>query len=101
MPDSLNCVQYKQIEENIKDLYLIVNMKDAYKNYYSLNKNEELKITINKYSNISSAFESWFDINFPNYKSDADENYKRLKNKVIDFIDNSIKEEKITQNKEI
>lgn len=76
-------------------------MKDAYKNYYSLNKNEELKITINKYSNISSAFESWFDINFPNYKSDADENYKRLKNKVIDFIDNSIKEEKITQNKEI
>lgn len=101
LPDSLNCLQYKQIEGNIKDLYLIVNMKDTYKNYYSLNKNDELKITINKYSNISSAFESWFDINFPNYKSNADENYKRLKNKVIDFIDNSIKEEKTIQNKEI
>lgn len=41
----------------------------------------------------SFAFESWFDINFPKFKSDTNENYKILKDKVIKFIDDCIDEE--------
>ena len=57
LPDINNCIKYEQIESNFKELYLTVNNKKAYKNYYNLNKDDELKITVNKYQNISSAFE--------------------------------------------
>lgn len=101
LPDINNCVKYEQIETHFKDLYLTLNNKKAYKNYYNLNRDDELKITINKYTNISSAFESWFDINFPKFKSDTNENYKILKDKVIKFIDDCIIEEGESDNKEI
>lgn len=101
LPDINDCVKYNQIEKYIEKIYITVNSKDVYKNYYNLNKEEEMKITINKYSNIASAFESWFDINFPDFKSDTNENYKILKNKVIGYIDDCIKEEKRVENKEI
>lgn len=101
LPDSYDCIKYNQIEDNIKNIYLTVNKKDVYKSYYDLNKDDELKVTINKYSNISSAFESWFDINFPKFKSDTSENYKILKNNVIKFIDDCIRQEDAKENKEI
>lgn len=101
LPDINNCVKYEQIESNFKELYLTVNNKKAYKNYYNLNKDDELKITVNKYQNISSAFESWFDINFPKFKSNSNENYRILKDKVTNFIDDCINEEEKRENKEI
>lgn len=101
LPDINNCIKYEQIEKHLKDLYLTVNNKEAYKNYYNLNRDDEIKITINKYHNISSAFESWFDINFPNFKSKTNENYRILKEKVIKFIDDGINEEKEDENREI
>ena len=101
LPDINSCVKYGQIETHFKDLYLTINNKKAYKNYYNLNRNDEFKITINKYHNISSAFESWFDINFPKFKSDKNENYKILKDKVIKFIDDCINQEDESDNKEI
>lgn len=101
LPDINNCIKYEQIESNFKELYLTVNNKKAYKNYYNLNKDDELKITVNKYQNISSAFESWFDINFPKFKSNSNENYRILKDKVTNFIDDCINEEDKRENKEI
>lgn len=101
LPDINSCVKYGQIEAHFKDLYLTINNKKAYKNYYNLNRDGEFKITINKYHNISSAFESWFDINFPKFKSNTNENYKILKDKVIKFIDDCINEEDESDNKEI
>ena len=101
LPDINSCIKYGQIETHFKDLYLTINNKKAYKNYYNLNKDDEVKITINKYHNISSAFESWFKINFPKFKSGTNENYKILKDKVIKFIDDCIKEENESDNKEI
>lgn len=101
LPDTNSCIKYGQIETHFKDLYLTINNKKAYKNYYNLNRDDEAKITINKYHNISSAFESWFDINFPKFKSDTNENYKMLKDKVIKFIDDSINEENESDNREI
>ncbi len=101
LPDINNCIKYEQIESNFKELYLTVNNKKAYKNYYNLNKDDELKITVNKYQNISSAFESWFDINFPKFKSNSNENYRILKDKVTNFIDDCINEEEKRENKEI
>ncbi len=93
LPDINSCVKYGQIETYFKDLYLTINNKKAYKNYYNLNKDDELKITINKLHNILSAFESWFDINFPKFKSDTNENDRILKDKVIKFIEDCIIEE--------
>ena len=101
LPDTNSCVKYGQIETHFKDLYLTINNKKVYKNYYNLNRDDEFKITINKYHNISSAFESWFDINFPKFKSDTNENYKILKHKVIKFIKDCINEEDESDNKEI
>lgn len=101
LPDINSCIKYEQIETHFKDLYLTINNKKAYKNYYNLNRDEEHKITINKYHNISSAFESWFDINFPKFKSDTNQNYRILKGKVVDFIDDCINEEDESDNKEI
>lgn len=65
------------------------------------NEIKDITNTFNKYHNISSAFESWFDINFPKFKSDTNENYKILKDKVIKFIDDCINEEDESDNKEI
>lgn len=101
LPDINSCVKYEQIETHFKDLYLTINNKKAYKNYYNLNRDDELKITVNKYQNISSAFESWFDINFPKFKSNSNENYRILKDKVTNFIDDCINEEEKRENKEI
>ena len=101
LPDINSCVKYEQIETHFKDLYLTINNKKAYKNYYNLNRDDELKITVNKYQNISSAFESWFDINFPKFKSNSNENYRILKDKVTNFIDDYINEEEKRENKEI
>lgn len=70
LPDINSCIKYEQIKTNFKDLYLTINNKGAYKNYYNLNRDDELKVTIDKYHNISSAFESWFDINFPEFKDE-------------------------------
>ncbi len=101
LPEEKNCIKYEQIKDYLGNIYLTVNKESIYKNYYNLNQEEQRKITINKYANISSAFESWFDENFPKFKSDTNENYKMLKNKVLDFIKKCIDEEVEDENKEI
>jgi len=111
--DNVDYVAYKvskmdgDFEENLTK-YLKDNYGEDYKEYVGIAydepkriKDDEHKITINKYHNISSAFESWFDINFPKFKSDTNENYKILKDKVIKFIDDCINEEDESDNKEI
>ena len=84
----------------IDKLYFSINQKGVYRNYYDLNVEEETKITINKYHNISSAFESWFDINFSKFKSKSDENYLNIKNNILEYINNN-KESACKEEKEI
>ncbi len=101
LPDINSCIKYSQIEQYFKNIYLTINNKKAYKSYYNLNRDNELKITINKYHNISSAFESWFDISFPKFKSNTNEKYGILKNRVVTFIEDCINKENENDNKEI
>lgn len=89
IPDSIDIIKFDQIEKNIDKLYFSINQKGVYRNYYDLNVEEETKITINKYHNISSAFESWFDINFPEFKSESDKNYLNIKNNILKYINNN------------
>ncbi len=87
LPRYVSSLKLLNVEDKIPDLYNIINDERAYLSHFPSNSNDERYINIDKYTKISSAFESWFDLVFPNFKSTKNQRYKAVKIEAIDSLE--------------
>ena len=94
--DDLNCICLDDVSKNYKRLYKCIIDNDFLVHYYPLNVKEDSYVDNDKYTQVSSAFESEFRNLFPNFKSNINEEFKIVKNGLLKYISN--KKNKFDQN---
>lgn len=86
LPNSIYETRLNKIENGFEGLFNTLNNCGGYNLHFPDNQYDEDHLDIDKFLRGASAFESWFDINFDDFKSDTDSLYKALKTDVLDFI---------------
>ncbi|MFV0249755.1 MAG: hypothetical protein ACK5HP_01785 [Bacilli bacterium] len=86
LPNSIYETRLNKIENQFENLFNTLNKCGGYNLHFPDNQYDEDHVDIDKFLRVASAFESWFDINFDDFKSDTDLLYKILKNDVLKFI---------------
>lgn len=86
--DDLNCIRLDDVTQKYKKLYKCIVDKDFLVHYYPLNKREDSYVDNDKYTQVSSAFESEFRKLFPDFKSTINEEYKIVKSGLLRYISN-------------
>ena len=95
--DDLNCIRLDDVIEKYSKLYKNIIHEDFLIHYYPLNKKEDLLVDNDKYTQVSSAFESEFRKLFPDFKSSINEEYKEIKTGILKHVSN--KKNKLKRNK--
>lgn len=95
--DDLNCIRLDDVKEKYSKLYKNIINEDFLIYYYPLNKKEDSLVDNDKYTQVSSVFESEFRKLFPDFKSSINEEYKEIKNGILKHISN--KKIKLKKNK--
>lgn len=89
LPRFIHSLKLGDVEDRFENIYKVINDKNAYLNHYSANSSDDRYIDIDKYLKITASFESWFGMNFPEFKSKKDKIYKDIKGKTIEFLEES------------
>jgi hypothetical protein len=80
--DILGCVRIENCDNHFVDLFNIVTNNEFLTNYYPYNNSDFNEIDINKYIQISAAFESEFTRKYPKFKTTINANYKFIKDDI-------------------
>lgn len=83
------------LETHLESLYNEINKNPFLKEFLPKNTYDSNHIDINQFLQVTSTFESEFDRTYPNYKSKKNTNYKRIKDKVLEYLENC----KVDENK--
>lgn len=87
LPNKYKQIQIKDLFEHMEDLYNEINNNSFIYNSLPKNSYDSEHLDNNTFINITSAFESEFDRAYPNYKANKNANYKRVKNKILKYIE--------------
>ncbi len=80
-------IQFENIEKNYVKLYSEITKDRFITSYYPTNKNESNLVNDIKYISLASAFESEFNELFPKHKSLTNENFSKVKNQLLAYVE--------------
>lgn len=85
---SLNTVRLEDLDNKFSRIYKEVIKKKFLTEYYPLSTNDDHYIDNDKYTSVSSAFESEFDKLYPKFKSTISSEYDEIKKLILKSISN-------------
>ena len=90
LPENLDYVRLNDISNNYNKLYQNIIKENFYIEHYPYNNSDSSYINNSKYMQVSSSFESEFGKVFPDFKSNINEAYKVVKNKLLNYTKNQL-----------
>lgn len=81
--ENINSIRLENIKKNYKKIFKGIKEKDFLIGYYPDNKKDNSYVDNDKYTQVSSAFESEFRRLFPDFKSSINEDYKKIKDSIL------------------
>lgn len=86
--DDLNCIRLDDVKDKHSKLFKSIVNEDFLIHYYPLNKREDSLVDNDKFTQVSSVFESEFRKLFPDFKSTINNEYKAIKCSLLKYISN-------------
>lgn len=87
LPDNHKQISILDLENYMEAIYNAINENPFIDESLPNNTYDSNHVSVEDFIRTTSAFESEFDRTYPNYKANKNANYKRVKNKILKYIE--------------
>ena len=87
MPDKNRQISILDLSNNLENLYNAIDENSFINESLPNNTYDSNHVSVEDFIRITSSFESEFDKAYPKYKTNKNENYKRVKNNLLEYIE--------------
>ena len=87
LPDKNRQISILDLSNNLENLYNAIDENSFINESLPNNTYDSNHVSVEDFIRITSSFESEFDKAYPKYKTNKNENYKRVKNNLLEYIE--------------